>query len=167
MEGKQISRNEYLLRLDGVNDRDTAMKLRDHILYSRVEERPKLLSDDEYLVSDLVGMHVMLLQKDGQRHDPQISPNIGKISGIVLAEEMCSISGLGNDLLEVLLPEKRWEASKWRDHFVLVPFVPAICPVVDLENKVIYIDPPTGLLDLSYAHEENRAIKGFLPGSAE
>ena len=173
IEGKQISRNEYLIRLAGVDDRDAAMKLRDHILYSREDERPEDIASDEYLISDLVGMDVVLLHKGDQKNTGGDSKNIakmlnriGKISGVVLAEDMCSVPGLGNDLLEILLHERRSGMPSWRDHFVLVPFVPAIVPEVDLKNKVIYIDPPSGLLDLSYVHEETTIIKGFLPGSA-
>jgi ribosomal 30S subunit maturation factor RimM len=120
-------------------------------------------------------MDVMLLEKDNR--DTYVSSlettakvgkkKIGKISGIVLAEEMCSVPGLGNDILEVLLLRERSTEPSWRDHFVLIPFVPTIVPIVDLKNSMVYLDPPSGLLDLSYTHEEKKPIKGFLPGSAE
>ena len=47
---------------------------------------------------------------------------------------------LRNGGTEVLLVK---EADK--DH--LIPFAEAICPEVDIENKLIRIDPPEGLLD--------------------
>lgn len=174
IEGRQISGYEYLIRLDGVDDRDAAMKLRDFTLYSREEERPQDIGDDEYLISDLVGMDVLLLQKDERNtlaNDVQTSVNvgkkIGKISGIVLAEDVCSVPGLGNDLLEVLLFRESSAWPSFKDQYVLIPFVPAIVPIVDLQKNIVHLDPPSGLLDLSYEHEENKIIKGFLPGSAD
>lgn len=44
---------------------------------------------------------------------------------------------------EVLVVDS--EAAKGRDY--LIPFVNAICVEVDVENKLIRIDPPEGLLD--------------------
>jgi ribosomal 30S subunit maturation factor RimM len=31
---------------------------------------------------------------------------------------------------------------------VLVPFVKAIVPVVDMAGRIVHVDPPSGLLDL-------------------
>jgi len=176
IEGKKISSTEYLIRLDGVVDRDAALKLKDFSLYSRQEERPQDIAIDEYLISDLVGMDVMLLQNFNSQEThlqailmrtPKNIQKIGTISGVVLAEEMCSVPGLGNDLLEVLLLRNKLTEPSWRGKYVLVPFVPAIVPIVDLPSRTVFIDPPLGLLDLSYTHEENVTIKGFLPGSVE
>lgn len=46
----------------------------------------------------------------------------------------------------------------------LVPLVPDIVPSVDLENRIIRLNPPSGLLDLSYEERQKiKVIKGFLP----
>ena len=88
---------------------------------------------------------------------------VGTVGGVVLAEEMCSIPGLGQDLLEVILPRGRLGIPSWRDEMVLIPLVPSIVPTIDIERRILYIDPPSGLLDLTYVKEENVRIKGFLP----
>jgi hypothetical protein len=46
---------------------------------------------------------------------------------------------------------------------VMIPLVPEIVPKIDLAEKVILINPPSGLLDLTYIREEKVRIKGFLP----
>ncbi len=35
------------------------------------------------------------------------------------------------------------------DHEILIPFIPAICVEIDVDNKRIVIDPPEGLLELN------------------
>ena len=50
-----------------------------------------------------------------------------------------------------------------KDELVLIPFVPQIVPRVSIRDRAIFIDPPSGLLDLTYVREEKVRIKGFLP----
>jgi 16S rRNA processing protein RimM len=199
LEGRHRMKNEYLIRLEGISDRNEAMKLRGSVLYARQEERPEDIGEDEYLISELVGLDVRLVTGYGEddieetfMDDPivqfEIDLNakdvddddnkvervvndeqsvggkfVGTVRGVVLAEEMCSIPGLGQDLLEVTLPRGRFGTPSWKDEMVLIPLVPAIVPTIDIERGVIYIDPPGGLLDLTYVKEENVRIKGFLP----
>ena len=88
---------------------------------------------------------------------------VGTVGGILLADDMCSIPGLGQDFLKVTLPRGRHGTPSFQDELVLIPMVPAIVPTVDLELGIIYIDPPRGLLDLAYVKQETVRIKGFLP----
>lgn len=51
----------YLIRLENVDDREEAMKMRGCILFALEEDRvDDLLEEDEYIVSDLVGLNVYL-----------------------------------------------------------------------------------------------------------
>lgn len=187
MEGRVRLGDEYLVKFEGVGDRDGASRLRGSVLYARQEERPEDLGEDEYLVTDLVGLDVNLVtgygedsdgdtgnrnDEDNEDDDNKDSENddekqkgkfVGTVRGIILAEEMCSIPGLGDDMLEIVLPRGKNGTPSWRDEMVLVPIVPSIVPTVDLERSVIYIDPPGGLLDLTYVQEEKVRIKAFLP----
>eukprot|EP00978_Attheya_sp_CCMP212_P017229 scaffold45757_cov56-Attheya_sp.AAC.4 len=89
---------------------------------------------------------------------------VGTVGGIVLADEICAVPGLGNDMLEVVLPRGlHGSAPSWRDDLILIPLVDQIVPRVDLQNRAIYITPPWGLLDLTYVREEKVRIRGFLP----
>ena len=176
VEGRHRMKNEYLIKFENIGDREEANRLRGSVLYARQEERPKDMSEDEYLVTDLVGLDVVLVTGYGEDNDEEVEKLsdielergmgknfVGTVRGIVLAQDMCSIPGLGQDLLEVVLPRGKLGIPSWRDEMVLIPLVPKIVPTIDIEQKIIYIDPPRGLLDLTYIQEENVRIKGFLP----
>ena len=155
---------EYLIRLEGVYDRDSANKMRGFVLYAREEERPQELENDEYLVTDLVGLQVFMV--DGYNDENGVDQScqfVGKVNGVVLASEMSAIPGVGQDLLEILLPPRPGETTSSRDELVLIPFVPQLVPLVDKAKSAIYISPPFGLLNLTYVREEKYRIKGFLP----
>lgn len=118
----------YVLQFRGVTDRDGADALRNHRLLVPASDRPHL-EEGEFYVADLMGLKV-LLQSD---HTP-----IGTVTDIYEA---------GNDLLEIsLLPTDGEPLSQPRT--VLVPFVEAIVPTVNLAEGYIEINPPPGLLNL-------------------
>ncbi|CAB9526508.1 Probable 16S rRNA-processing protein RimM [Seminavis robusta] len=131
------------------------------------------VEEEEFFVSDLVGLEVFLetttteetnnntSENDNQNHEPP-QLFVGTVVGVVLAEDMCAIPGLGHDMLEINLPRGKGGTTSLRDELVLIPFVPQIVPRVD---NAIFIDPPAGLLDLTYVREEKVRIKGFLPPS--
>lgn len=167
LQGRHRLGDEYLIKLEGIGDRDAANKLRGSVFYARQEERPEDLEQDEYLVNDLVGLDVFL-EVGYDESENGVSSDLGGrfvgiIGGIVLAEDMCSIPGLGQDLLEVILPRGPGRTASWRDEMVLIPLVPQIVPRIDLKTRAVHITPPNGLLDLTYEREEKVRIKGFLP----
>lgn len=191
VEGRHRLKDEYLVKLEQVGDRNEALKLRGSVLYARQEERPEDMGDDEYLITDLVNMEVRLvtgygedfndddetsseiqqdsldsneLNDDGDLSEDSLGGKfVGIVGGVVMGEEMCSIPGLGQDLLEIILPRGERGTPSWKDELVLIPFVPQIVSTVDLERKIIFLNPPAGLLDLTYIKEEKTRIKGFLP----
>jgi ribosomal 30S subunit maturation factor RimM len=168
VEGKYCLDDEYLIKLEGIGDRDAANKLRGSVLYAREEERPETLEQDEYLVSELVGLEVFLEEGyndevNGSKQDSLGGKFVGTVCGVVLAEEMCVVPGLGQDMLEIVLPRGPGSTASWKDEMVLIPLVPEIVPRVDINGGAIHITPPLGLLDLTYVREEKVRIKGFLP----
>ena len=48
LEGRHRLGDEYLVKLKGIGDRDSANKLRGSVLYARQTERPKDVADDEF-----------------------------------------------------------------------------------------------------------------------
>ncbi|GAB4374616.1 MAG: ribosome maturation factor RimM [Elainellaceae cyanobacterium] len=128
LEGKGI----YVVRFAEVTDRTQAEQLRNYRLL--VPESDRLpLEEDEFHVLDLIGLAVF---------DQATQLPIGVVVDVFAA---------GNDLLEVELAavqdsEPKASAQAKRST-VLVPFVKAIVPVVDLEQKRIEITPPPGLLE--------------------
>lgn len=149
--GRYIAgKNLYVIKLEGIEDRNQAETLRDHKLLVDKSDRPKL-DPDEYHVADLVGMEVYL-QATGE--------NIGVVVDLYVA---------GNDLLEIKLhqqPEtntteakdlsqisrrsrrKKHQPKPPKPLTIFVPFVKEIVPVVDLGSQKIELTPPDGLIDI-------------------
>ena len=139
--GRYINgKNLYVLKLSGVNNCDSAEELRGCKLLVPESDRPEL-GEDEYHVVDLIGLSVFM-QESGEL--------VGTVVDIIAA---------GNDLLDVELHQDE-EGEGERNNpnpkskiknpkSVLIPFVKAIAPVVDLKNRRIEITPPPGLLEVN------------------
>ncbi|MBW4558912.1 MAG: ribosome maturation factor RimM [Trichormus sp. ATA11-4-KO1] len=128
IEGKNL----YVIELAGVENRNQAEELRGCKLMVPTSDRPQL-GEDEYHVIDLIGVEVFM-QETGEL--------VGTVVDVIPA---------GNDLLEVQLHQQneavKGEKSK-SPKTILIPFVTAIAPVVDLPAHRIEITPPPGLLEL-------------------
>ncbi|MBD2361393.1 ribosome maturation factor RimM [Anabaena minutissima FACHB-250] len=124
IEGKNL----YVIQLAGVESRNEAEELRDCRLFVPASDRPQL-GEDEYHVIDLIGVEVFL-QASGEL--------LGTVVNVIPA---------GNDLLEVQLQKS--PTSEEKPKTLLIPFVKAIAPVVDLPARRIEITPPVGLLELA------------------
>lgn len=123
--GRQLpGRDLFVVRLEGVDSREAAEALVGHELLVRADDRPQL-AEGEFHLMDLVGLEVRLEGQDGA---------IGTVVDLLSA---------GNDLLEVELCEVA-DGPKRR---VLVPFVEAIVPTVNLAEGWLGLTPPPGLLD--------------------
>jgi 16S rRNA processing protein RimM len=141
----------YVVTLAGVENRDQAEALRDSVLFVPASDRPDL-GEDEYHVIDLIDLEVF-------------NQLTGEAIGIVV-----DVIPAGNDLLEVKLhkqpepapakPEaplpnrtskirKPKRQTEPKPATILIPFVKAIAPVVDLQNRRIEITPPAGLLEVN------------------
>ena len=120
----------YVVQLAGVDSREGAEALRDAVLVVSVGDRPSL-DTDEFYVADLVGLRV-IVQATGTA--------IGTVTDIFAA---------GNDLLEVTYDAPEAENSPpTKPQTVLIPFVTAIVPVVNLAQGYLEITPPAGLVKL-------------------
>jgi len=110
----------FIVRFAGITNRTEAESLVGANLLVPFNDRPKLTADEFHFL-DLVGLEARLKPE---------GPLIGMVTNL--------ISG-GNDLLEIRLLEGRK---------VLVPFVKAIVPSVELKKGWILLTPPPGLLEL-------------------
>ncbi|MFL6144427.1 MAG: ribosome maturation factor RimM [Labedaea sp.] len=109
-----------LVRFAEVPTRDVAETLRGALLLLDIADLPPSSDSDEFYEHELAGLGAEL-------------PD-----GTALGTVLEVVHGPGGDLLVVNLPDGRE---------VLVPFVRAIVPEVDLAGKRIVIDPPEGLLE--------------------
>jgi 16S rRNA processing protein RimM len=124
LQGRLIAgRGLYVVRLEGIGDRQQAEALRGCSLLVPASDRP-ILEADEFYVADLIGLGVRL-QATGE--------TIGAVTDVYSA---------GNDLLEVTLQPPSDPPRR-----VLIPFVPAIVPEVKLPQGYLEITPPPGLLE--------------------
>jgi 16S rRNA processing protein RimM len=129
LQGRYVpGKGLYVLTLAGVCDRTQAEALRDSLLMVPASDRLPL-EPDEFHVGDLIGLSVVL-QATGE--------TLGTVVDVFSA---------GNDLLEVALNQTAGQAAD-KPVKVLIPFVEAIVPVVDLENRYVEITPPAGLIPL-------------------
>ncbi|KAL3941958.1 MAG: hypothetical protein SGBAC_003760 [Bacillariaceae sp.] len=154
--GKETGVDSFLVQFQGVYNRTEAGKLKGASIYYATQQ-DKVVQEDDLIVSDLVGLEVYTAEEEIL---------VGTVQGIVLAEEMCAVPGLGQDMLEVAIQKPKNDVPTGRpvpDDLILIPFVPEIVPKVDLEERKIVVDPPAGLLDLTYIREERVVLKGLLP----
>ena len=109
-----------LLRLEGVDSREAAEAVRNTELVVPVADLPEIEDPDSYYDHQLVGLTARL-------PDDAV---LGEVTAILHEAQ---------DLLVV----RRVEGGE-----VLIPFVSAIVPTVDLAGGFVVVDPPEGLLDL-------------------
>jgi 16S rRNA processing protein RimM len=123
LQGKGL----YVVQLAGIDNRTQAETLRGATLLVAASDRPHL-EEDEFHVLDLIGLEVF---------DQATQVLIGNVVQVFPA---------GNDLLEVERSPVPGAAGE-KSQTVLIPFVKAIVPVVDLAQRRIEITPPPGLIE--------------------
>ena len=159
LEGK----NQYLVKLDGVNYRDQAEDLRSAELLVEASDR-LALEPGEFHVSDLIGLEVVV-QEDKSTlgtvtnvftmgHDmlevtltkqANLSTEEGKSEEKPIEEEHDSMRAKA---VQKLRRQKRKKKKKKAPKTLLIPFVEEIVPVVEIKSGRIEITPPPGLIEL-------------------
>jgi 16S rRNA processing protein RimM len=114
----------YVVQLEGIRDRAQAEQMRGKMLILPVSDRPRL-SPGEYHSQDLIDL-------------PVFHQVTGVEVGIVV-----DIFTAGHEILVVQAPKSDGKTAE-----VMIPFVPAIVPMIDIANRRIEILPPSGLLEL-------------------
>ncbi|GEA25898.1 ribosome maturation factor RimM [Microcystis aeruginosa NIES-4325] len=136
LRGRELpGKNVYVIKLEGVENREQAEALRGYKLWANKLEKPRLKAD-EYHVSELVNLEV---------YHHLTGEKIGVVVDIFWA---------GNDILAVQLEAnlasvKKKSPSSDSGVRALVPFVKEIVPLVDLKAARIEIAPPPGLLEIN------------------
>ena len=112
--------SRLLLALAGVDDRSAAESLRGTVLVAEVDPQASPQDPEEFYDHQLIGLDV--IGQDGV--------SIGTVAEVLHLP--------GQDVLAVHRPS---------GGEVLVPFVTAIVPEVDLPGRRVVIDPPPGLVE--------------------
>ena len=120
---KQPGKETFVIKFQGINNRDHAEQLKNHKILVKTNSLPKLKKEEFHLL-ELLNLQVKTLENDQLKI-------IGKV--INLENEK-------NNLLVIELFKNQKK--------VLIPFVKEIVPLVDLKNNFLIINPPKGLLEL-------------------
>ena len=120
---KQPGKETFIIKFQGINNRNHAEQLKKHKILVKANKLPKLAKDEFHLL-ELIDLQVKIFEN-------QELKVIGKV--INLENEK-------NNLLVI----KLFKSEKK----VLIPFVKEIVPVIDIKNNFLIIKPPKGLLDL-------------------
>lgn len=134
LQAMSVAKGLVLCRLEGVNDRDVADALRGTELYVPRERLPEPEADDDFYQADLIGLNAV----DAR----------GRLYGRVLGFQNF---GAG-DLIE-FDPVEGGQS-------VLMPFTADNVPAVDMEAKLLIIDPPLGLFADVAAGADGEAGQG-------
>lgn len=118
---RRMHSGRLLLHFAGVDDRTAAEAVRNVLLVADVDPLQRPEDPDEYYDHQLVGLRVQTVE----------GAMIGEIADVLHLP--------GQDVLAVRRNDDSGE--------VLVPFVAAFVPTVDLAARLAVIDPPAGLLD--------------------
>ena len=113
---------QLLVAFDGITDRTAAGELTGRWLSVDSSELPPTADPDEFRDHELIGLSVRT--PDGEQ--------VGVVTDVLHH---------GQDLLVIKRADGGCEEC-------LVPFVKAIVPEVDVDARLLVIDPPPGLLDL-------------------
>ena len=120
---KQPGKEIFIIKLQGINTRNRAEKLRKFKILVKTDTLPKLKKEEFHLL-ELINLDVKTLENDELK-------TIGKV--INLENEKNNLL-----IIELFKNQKK----------VLIPFVKEIVPLVDIKNNFLIINPPSGLLEL-------------------
>jgi 16S rRNA processing protein RimM len=119
------ARGMLLARIDGIDDRDAAERLRGVELYVARDALPDVEDEDEFYYADLIGLQAVRTN--------------GAIYGTVKA---LHDFGAG-DMIEITLEE---------GGSVVFPFTRQVVPEIDLAQDRVVVDPPTSFGDPEPGH---------------
>ena len=120
---KQPGKESFIISLEGIINRNQSERFKNYKILVKTTNLPKL-KKEEFHLTELINLEVKILENKKLK-------TIGKV---------LNLENERNNLLVIELLENQ--------KTVLIPFVSAIVPIVDLKNNFIMLNPPKGLLDL-------------------
>ena len=120
---KQPGKETFIIKIEGINNRNHAEQLKQHKILVKTNDLPQLKKEEFHLL-ELINLQVKTIENEELKL-------IGKI--INLENEK-------NNLLVIELLENKKK--------VLVPFVKEIVTFIDIKKNYLVINPPKGLLEL-------------------
>lgn len=130
IENARTFKNRWILLFEESQNRNDAEALNGTELYVHAEDAQELAAENAWYIKDLVGLQARLCEENQLGRTPKV---IGKVVDVLDGAQ---------SLLKIRLDHPIDEENKT----VLVPFVEAIVPEVDVANGYLTIDPPGGLI---------------------
>ncbi|APW18363.1 ribosome maturation factor RimM [Gardnerella swidsinskii] len=130
IENARTFKNRWILLFEESQNRNDAEALNGTELYVHAEDAQELAAENAWYIKDLVGLQARLCEENQLGLTPKV---IGKVVDVLDGAQ---------SLLKIRLDHPIDEENKT----VLVPFVEAIVPEVDVANGYLTIDPPGGLI---------------------
>lgn len=181
LSGRRQIDNVFLVRLENVKSRIGAAAFKNYEVFAKENDRPNLASD-EYLIRDLVGLKCYLrptesvdikdvkssvFNKWKKKRQETVNENakssedpVATIVGVVPPDELCGVGSAAAKLMHSMLELRLFGSLE----LCLIPLVKEIVLSVDVASGRVVLDPPSGLLSITYASKEKKVmIKGFLP----
>ncbi|CAA6671358.1 unnamed protein product [Spirodela intermedia] len=158
----------WILSFNGVDTVEEARQLIGSTILVKEGDRPEL-EEGEFYTPDLYGMKVIL---KSSLILYEIFYNIlffNSGDGSEVGTVVNVVNYGSNDLLQVRLNETKGshDGKGSAGPLVWVPFVEAIVPDVDIDNREIYITPPKGLLELNIRSDTRSKKERRLMGKKE
>jgi len=120
---KQPGKETFIIKLQGISNRNQAEQFKKYKILVKTNKIPKLKKEEFHLL-ELINLQV----KTRENNELNI---IGRV--IDLENEKNNLL-----VIEIFKNQKK----------VLIPFVKEIVPLVDIKNNFLIINPPNGLLEL-------------------
>ena len=156
ISGRSTTRGFFLIRIKGLMSRLSASFFTGYDIYVSTSNRPTL-EKDEYLARDMYGVSCYCMKPSRGSDNEQKEPiKVGVVNGVVLPDDLAD-SAFAAKFMHAMLEVRLVPSNR----LCLIPLVPEIVPKIELHNDYIEIDPPKGLMNLTYEDKEKKVRKKF------
>lgn len=140
VENSRSTKDRWILKFEGCDDRNAAEALNGVELYGEPDDPDDMLEAGEWYLRDLIGLEARMAADNG----------LGLPEGHVVGTVVDVIDG-AQDLLSIRLANPVQtgtdkDGNPVLEKKALVPFVEALVPDIDLEAGYLTLDPPGGLI---------------------
>ena len=124
-------KNRWILHFDGVNDRNASEALNGIELFGEPDDPEDMAEEDAWYPRDLIGLEARMDSEN----------QLGRAADEVIGTVVDVLDGAAQSLLKIRLSNPTTD-----ERTVLVPFVDALVPEINLDEGYLTLDPPGGLI---------------------
>ena len=136
MENSRTFKNRWIVKFEGIDNRDQSEAANGIVLYGEADDPEDMLEADEWYPKDLIGLEARLAENNMLGLEPGVV--VGKVVDVIEVAQW---------LLKIRLANPVKDADGVVvENSALVPFVDELVPDIDLEKGYLTLDPPGGLI---------------------